>query len=413
MEAYWALKPHRRAVLRAGRRFGKTDFGGTMATHAVTRGKPVGWFAPDYKRLVPAYDKIRNWLEPVTKNASQTAGRIRTITDGEIDFWTLGDQNAGRSRGYALAVIDEAAFTDSNMMDMWKKAIQPTLLEHRGSALVMSNTNGIDAENFLWCICNQPEHGFHEFHASSRNNPMLPADEIEQLRLTLPPLVFSQEYEAEFVDWSGTAFFSREKLLHGGQPVEFPRICDAVLSVVDTAVKTGKENDGTAVSWWAYSRTNYGGVSPLVLLDWDYVQLEGALLDGWLPDVFKRGEQLAGECRARSGYAGCWIEDKSSGMVLLQQAAQRGWPARGIDSKLTAAGKAERAINISGYVHQEKVKFSRQAYDRVQVFKGVSRNHMLDQVVGFRIGSKEQVNDDLLDTFCYAVAIALGNDGGF
>ena len=35
----------------------------------------------------------------------------------------------------------------------------------------------------------------------------------EDLRKDNDPLVYAQEYLAEFVDWSGVAFFSREKLL--------------------------------------------------------------------------------------------------------------------------------------------------------------------------------------------------------
>jgi len=35
------------------------------------------------------------------------------------------------------------------------------------------------------------------------------------------PLIYAQEYLAEFVDWSGVAFFSTEKLLEQGQ---IPRV---------------------------------------------------------------------------------------------------------------------------------------------------------------------------------------------
>jgi hypothetical protein len=39
-------------------------------------------------------------------------------------------------------------------------------------------------------------------------------------------------------------------------------------------------------------------------------------------------------------------------MILLQQALRRGMPAQPIDSKLTAVGKDERAMSVSGYVHR-------------------------------------------------------------
>ena len=54
---------------------------------------------------------------------------------------------------------------------------------------------------------------------------------LEDLKANNDPLVFAQEYCAEFVDWSGVAFFSREKLLVDDQPVPPPSRCDAVFAV--------------------------------------------------------------------------------------------------------------------------------------------------------------------------------------
>jgi hypothetical protein len=81
-----------------------------------------------------------------------------------------------------------------------------------------------------------------------------------------------------------------------------------------------------------------------------------------------------------------------------------------IDSKLTAMGKTERAIAVSGFVHRAMVKISRPCFDRVTTFKGVTLNHLLSQVKAFRIGDEDARDkaDDLLDTFCYSLLIALG-----
>jgi hypothetical protein len=78
---------------------------------------------------------------------------------------------------------------------------------------------------------------------------------LEDLKANNDPLVFAQEYCAEFVDWSGVAFFSREKLLVDEQPVPPPSRCDSVFAVIDTAVKTGTDNDGTAVTFFGYDLT--------------------------------------------------------------------------------------------------------------------------------------------------------------
>ena len=84
------------------------------------------------------------------------------------------------------------------------------------------------------------------------------------------------------------------------------------------------------------------------------------------------------------------------------------------NSKLTALGKDERAISVSGYVHRELVKYTQCAFNKTVVYKTHSRNHLLEQVESFRVGDKgSDREDDLLDTFCYGIALALGNSEGF
>jgi hypothetical protein len=418
---------------RCGRRWGKTVYGETWICDAAIKGFPTGWFAPDYKTLSETYNEILDILEPVVKSSSKNDGVIRLKTGGRIDFWTLENERAGRSRKYKRSVVDEAAFTKSNMLDVWERSIKPTLLDMQGSALVISNTNGVDPENFFWQICNEPKHGFTTFHAPSWANPTIPSrlrdpltgvlesqeswearrDEIfADLRRREHPLVFAQEYAAEFVDWSGVAFFDLEKLLVNGQPIPFPRNCDAVFAVIDTATKTGTANDGTGVTYWARSRH---GSFPLILLDYDLQQIEGALLETWLPTVFQNLQSLAQQCGARAGSIGAWIEDKNSGMVLIQQSNRRSLPVHAIDSKLTSLGKDERAMSVSGYHYRGEVKISEHAYNKTFIYKGTTRNHLISQVTGFRIGDKDAAKraDDLLDCYTYGIAIALGDSGGF
>jgi hypothetical protein len=77
-------------------------------------------------------------------------------------------------------------------------------------------------------------------------------------------------------------------------------------------------------------------------------------------------------------------------------------------------GKDERALSVSSYVHRESVKYTDYAFDKTTVYKRKSRNHLVDQIESFRIGDKDNKReDDLLDTFCYGIAIGLGNSEGF
>ena len=404
-------KGAKRLALRCGRRWGKTDFLKLRADEAVIAGQRVGWFTPDHKRASEAFSEITSALRPITLRSDRGKGLYRATNGGGIDFWSLEKDGAGRSRKYHLVVLDEAAFTRPNMMDEWERSIAPTLWDFDGDAIAASTPSGIDDSNFFWQLCNNPKHGFVEYHAKTSENPHMPPDLMERERARNTPLVFQQEFEAEFVDWTGVQFFDLQKLLVHGQPVPMPAHVDAVFATIDTAVKTGREHDGTAVIYWA--RSKYSG-HPLTILDWDLVQIQGDLLETWLPTVFQNLKHLAKRCGARFGVLGAHIEDKASGTILLQQAIRRDWPAMAIDSKLTAVGKDERAVSVSGYIYQGQVKIATEPYDKVKDYKGNTYNHLLRQVFTFRIGDKDASReDDLLDCFCYGVAIDLGNEEGY
>ena len=402
-----------RDILRCGRRFGKTELFETRFSKRATMGRKIGWFAPEYKLIRPTYKRIYGLLYPLIDRASKTEAFIqlkrtdRNTIPGSVEFWSLDNEDAGRSRDYDDVVIDEASLKLKGLREIVEQAIMPTLLDRRGTLTLGGTPKGIDPENFFYVACTDKTLGFKEFHAPTRMNPFLDPLGVAKLSEQYPPLVYQQEFLAEFVDWSGEAFFSLDKLLTDGQPLAFPETCDTVFAVIDSATKTRTENDGTGVTYYAYVENAWTGPA-LYVLDWDIRQIEGSLLELWLPEVFARLEELSALCHARFGVSGVWIEDKASGMILLQQATRKNLNVHAIDGKLTALGKSERAINVSGYVYQNKVKITQFAHSKVVNYKGITKNHFLSQVTGFRVGVKEQQDDDLLDTLCYGLALTLG-----
>ena len=214
------------------------------------------------------------------------------------------------------------------------------------------------------------------------------------------------------IRWSGIDFLPESAWLVDNRPVPYYAKCDYVFAVIDSATKTGNTNDATAVVY--FGRSRFAG-HPLMILDWDTVQIEGSLLIDWLPSVLNRLEDLARACQARQGSAGVFIEDKASGEILNQQAARLRLKARPIESRLTSLGKNERAMNASPAHWQGKIKISEHAYDKVVTLKGVTRNHFISQVTSFRLDDKDAHKraDDLLDAYTYGVAIALGETTGF
>jgi len=235
------------------------------------------------------------------------------------------------------------------------------------------------------------------------------------------------QFENEPISWNALyqqrprppegAYFQLASFLVDGKPIDWPypvglgRIY-LVFAIIDTAMKSGKSHDGTAVTFFGYD-PHRATPHRLYILDWDIRHIDGASLETWLPSVFQRGQELANECGALMGFRGTWIEDKGSGIVLIQQATNKGWPVAPIDTKLSAMGKNERAFNASSYVSAGEVKITRHAFEKVVEFKGSRKNHWLSQVLGFAMDSGDTAADDLLDTTTYGIAISIGNREGF
>jgi len=399
-----------RVVCRCGRRFGKsTLFENVMSRRAIT-GRKVGWFTPDYKLMRPSFHRMRDILAPITQSSSRVDALITLWGGGSVEFWTLDNEDAGRSRDYDDVFIDEASLKKKGLRDIVEQAIMPTLLDRRGTLSMAGTPKGIDPDNYFYIACTDKSLGFREFYAPTRNNPKLDPIGVANLENDFPALVYQQEYLATFVDWSGDAFFSLPTLLTPeGQYWELPTSCSSVFATIDTATKTGREHDGTGVLYLAYQRLPE---PRLYLVDYDLVQIQGNLLETWLPSVYRRLDELATELRSSNGSSGVFIEDKSSGTILLQQALRRGWMARPIDSKLTSVGKDERCISISGYVHRRMVRLTKFAHEKQVRYHGQLANHLEKQVLGYRVGLEDQ-EDDLLDCFSYSVSLGLGNRLGY
>jgi hypothetical protein len=383
--------------------------------------------SPEYAMLFPdvrlaADSQARDRWNTNRGGVYIAAGVDSTITGRGAHILNIDDPVKGRAEA-------ESEQVRKSTWSWYRGDAYPRL--QSGAAIILTLTRWHEEDLAGWLLRQEAEEGGERW-----DKVVLPAVDAEGRALweeAYPRKVLDQirrtilEY-----DWNalymqrpqppGGSFFTQTDLLVDGQPVPVPLVdtpervacipVDGVFAVIDTALKTGKEHDGLAVTYFA-KVAHRQLPHPLYILDWDLKQIEGGLLEKWLPTVFVRLAELAKEHRSRHGSLGAFIEDKGSGTVLLQQAANHKWPARGIDSKLTAMGKAERALNVYNYVAAGLVKFTQPAYDKVVTFKGATKNHLLSQILSFRAGTQETAADDALDTFTYGLAIGLGNREGF
>jgi len=369
----------------------------------------LAFFGPDYKRVKDIYDDLTRTLRPIIKSQNRTDFTIELITGGRVDVWTCSDPNAGRSKKYHWAIVDEAGMIPG-LEEIFSLAIEPTLLDYGGSAIVCGTPRDITEDAYFYKLCTNKIASenwpvvWKEFHQPTSSNPFLPAAEVAELKRTKPPLVYQQEYMAEFVNWTGESLFKATDLLVDGHGVAYPQHCELVFATIDTAVKDGATNDGTGVIYWAINK--YGSGAPLTILDYELLQIRSDMQVSWIPSIFARLETLAKETKARYGTEmGIYIEDKQSGQMLIQHGERVGWNTHAIPAEFTQIGKSGRAQNAMGWVFEQKVKLSQYAFDKVVEFKGSTRNHLITQVTGFRLGDKEAYAraDDLADCFFYGV----------
>lgn len=202
-------------ILCMGRRWGKTTLGSNLVVPvAVEQGLPFGWFAPTYRLLEEAYGSLRRILEPVTvRSVLHPAPRLELITGASIDFWTLDDpRTVARGRKYKRVVIDEAAMA-RYLEEAWQQAIRPTLTDYKGDAWFFSTPKGGNYFKLLFDDAASLD-GWARFQMPTTSNPFIDPEEVEAARLSLPSLVFRQEYLADFVEAEG-ARISRPWIRYG------------------------------------------------------------------------------------------------------------------------------------------------------------------------------------------------------
>ncbi len=380
-------------------------------------------FGRDVRNLMQSAEYAALFRDNALSEDSQAKNKFNTKKGGM--YFAVGIGGSTTGRGANVLNIDdpvkdradaESPVQRDNVWNWYKSVAFPRLMP--GGAIVLTMTRWHE-DDLAGRILNQEYEGGEEWEklilpAIDENGQALwpsayPISTLENIKQTIGLHDWTSLYDQRPRPIGGS-FFNEGDFLVDGQPVPFPTNCDAVYAIIDTATKTGGLNDGTSITFFA--RNQYGGI-PLLILDWDIIQIEGAFLERWLPQQFKYLEELAEQTGARNGSLGVWIEDKSSGMVLLQQCSEKNLPAQTIDTVLTSIGKKERAINASSYVYKQQVKFTDRAYNRTKSYKGRTKNHLLSQILDFRVGAKGQDEDDALDTFSYGTIMGLGSSASY
>lgn len=188
-------------VLKNGRRWGKTTLSISLAVETMLDGFPVGFWTPTYKDLFEVWREMKEVLKTVITFKNEQVNQIEIVTGGKIDFWSMQDPDSGRGRKYKLAIIDEAEKA-MYFKDCFDLTIRPTLVDYSGGAWILSTPKGKRTYfNELFERKGKFDN-WMSWQKGTKENPFIPASEIEEAKNQLDTYTYLQEFEGESIDHS-------------------------------------------------------------------------------------------------------------------------------------------------------------------------------------------------------------------
>lgn len=189
--------PSRFKVVCAGRRVGKSTLCKIITIQAIMQGKKVCYITPEYGLAEKFYEDI---VSPIPQDAIKKANKsrleIKSITGGELKFFSGEALQRTRSWEFDLLIVDEAAYIN-DLKKEWDLSLRHLLLKTRGKAIFISTPKG---KNFFYSLFQKGingDDGFKSWQFSTHFNPYIPKEELEELIQTLPEAAYRQEILAE------------------------------------------------------------------------------------------------------------------------------------------------------------------------------------------------------------------------
>lgn len=195
-----------RLALFAGRRGGKTKIGAVAAAKKMQVPRSWGWIcAPTYPDLhdfvIPEVLKTipHAWIG----NWSEQHYELELKNYAKCQFRSLEDPDKARGPGLDWAWIDETR----KVAELAWKTMLPALTDKRGQAWFTTSPNGFDwCYETFWLPATQGVPGYWAVKYKTADNPAIDPEEIADAKRAMDALFFQQEFEADFVTFTGAIF---------------------------------------------------------------------------------------------------------------------------------------------------------------------------------------------------------------
>lgn len=171
---------------------------GSIAIAVANRGGSVAWVAPTYKNSRPLWRFVES-ICAGTGVALHRADKVAAFPSGGwLGIFSGDSPDSIRGEAFDLVILDEAARI---VETVWADAIQPTLADRSGRAILISTPAGRNWFYRLYLAGQRPNDDVISYHAptSANPDPRIRAA-YEAARRLVGPRTFAQEWDARFVE---------------------------------------------------------------------------------------------------------------------------------------------------------------------------------------------------------------------
>jgi hypothetical protein len=190
----------------AGRRTGKSNVAAYIALKMLLEPNKNIWVvSPTYDLSQKVFNYVVRWFALVAP--SQRGGisnrpypKIKTAAGSTLECKSAENPTSLLGEEIDLLIIDEASRVPRRV---WEQFLFPTLASRKGSAIFISTPMGKNWFYEEWVKAK--DHGA-AFNFPSYTNPHFSQEEWERAKNKLPADIFSQEYEAAFLDDAAALF---------------------------------------------------------------------------------------------------------------------------------------------------------------------------------------------------------------
>ena len=330
---YATLRTARVAVLVAGRRWGKTHLLVRLAVErALKHAAHVGYFAPTYKHLLPAWEQMTTVLTPPLATINRAERTVNILTGGRIECWSLDTSDTvARGRGYDLVIVDEASIVPQ-LRRVWEQNLLPTLAGRNGQAVLAGTPKGL---NDFAALAQTAKHhsGWQLIRRRTADNPLLSPSDLTILRATMSERAAAQEFDAVFLSDGGAVFRNVTACLVDGTK----RSTEPAVIGVDW----GRYHDATAII----------AVDPVTRHIVAHERLTGVPFERQLATLRHVWQQ--------TGCGPIIAEANALGLPLVERLANAGLPVQALT--MTAARKGQLIDALAMAIEQAAIAIPRDA----------------------------------------------------